>query len=112
VRRLYAPSEAAGQLVQDEPESCRLTAHDRGCLWSGRLLGSLQTKEHSLPHWNNAFRADTNMPIAMDQVKKKAKVIRTADESETFEANVTIHVDGLVGSATISPSGRDVALAS
>ncbi|KAI0153440.1 WD repeat-containing protein [Pestalotiopsis sp. NC0098] len=52
------------------------------------------------------------MPATMDQVKKKAKVIRTADESETFEANVTIHVDGLVGSATISPSGRDVALAS
>jgi WD repeat-containing protein 59 len=52
------------------------------------------------------------MPATMDQMRKKAKIIRTADESETFEANVTIHVDGFVGSATISPSGRDVALAS
>lgn len=52
------------------------------------------------------------MPSPLDQTKKKAKIIRTADESETFEADVTIHVEGLVGSATISPSGRDVALAS
>ncbi|KAK9773360.1 hypothetical protein SCAR479_09893 [Seiridium cardinale] len=52
------------------------------------------------------------MPSTMDQTRKKAKAIRTANESETFEADVTIHVDGLVGSATISPSGRDVALAS
>ncbi|KAH6651870.1 hypothetical protein BKA67DRAFT_521453 [Truncatella angustata] len=52
------------------------------------------------------------MPSTMDVSRKKAKVIRTADESETFEADVTIHVDGLVGSATISPSGRDIALAS
>ncbi|KAL2269567.1 hypothetical protein VTJ83DRAFT_1751 [Remersonia thermophila] len=43
---------------------------------------------------------------------KKPKTIRSAFESETFDNDVTIHVDGLVGSATISPSGRDVALAS
>ncbi|KAI1841643.1 hypothetical protein JX266_012196 [Neoarthrinium moseri] len=52
------------------------------------------------------------MPSIMDQPKKKAKVIRNAYDSETFDADVSIHVDGLVGSATISPSGRDVALAS
>ncbi|KAI1417288.1 hypothetical protein F5Y13DRAFT_202836 [Hypoxylon sp. FL1857] len=43
---------------------------------------------------------------------KKGKPITSAYDSETFDADVTIHVDGLVGSATISPSGRDVALAS
>ncbi|KAK5662917.1 hypothetical protein OQA88_6329 [Cercophora sp. LCS_1] len=43
---------------------------------------------------------------------KKAKAIKSAYDSETFDADGTIHVDGLVGSATISPSGRDVALAS
>ncbi|KAI0423066.1 WD repeat-containing protein, partial [Xylaria grammica] len=43
---------------------------------------------------------------------KKNKIIKSAYDSETFDADVTIHVDGLVGSATISPCGRDVALAS
>ncbi|GAP92944.1 putative WD repeat-containing protein [Rosellinia necatrix] len=43
---------------------------------------------------------------------KKNKIIKSAYDSDTFEADGTIHVDGLVGSATISPSGRDVALAS
>lgn len=43
---------------------------------------------------------------------KKRKIIRSAYDSESFEADGTIHVDGVVGSATISPSGRDVALAS
>ncbi|KAF7553887.1 hypothetical protein G7046_g6957 [Stylonectria norvegica] len=43
---------------------------------------------------------------------RKGKVIKSAFDSESFEADGTIHVDGLVGSATISPSGRDVALAS
>ncbi|EGU77719.1 hypothetical protein FOPG_00820 [Fusarium oxysporum f. sp. conglutinans race 2 54008] len=43
---------------------------------------------------------------------KKGKVIKSAYESESFESDGTIHVDGLVGSATISPAGRDVALAS
>lgn len=55
------------------------------------------------------------MPLAFDQLKaspKKVKTIKSAYESESFDADGTIHVDGLVGSATISPSGRDVALAS
>lgn len=43
---------------------------------------------------------------------KKGRVIKSAFDSESFEADGTIHVDGLVGSATISPSGRDIALAS
>ncbi|KAK3330889.1 hypothetical protein B0H66DRAFT_490735 [Apodospora peruviana] len=51
------------------------------------------------------------MPSAFDP-PKKAKAIKSAFDSETFDADGTIHVDGLVGSATISPSGRDVALAS
>jgi hypothetical protein len=51
------------------------------------------------------------MPSNMGQTKK-GKVIKSAYDSETFDADVTIHVEGLVGSATISPSGRDVALAS
>lgn len=42
----------------------------------------------------------------------KGKTIKSAFDSESFEADGTIHVDGLVGSATISPSGRDIALAS
>ncbi|KAI0395561.1 hypothetical protein F5Y17DRAFT_422796 [Xylariaceae sp. FL0594] len=55
------------------------------------------------------------MPSTFDypsDASKKTKVIKSAYDSETFDADVTIHVDGLVGSATISPSGRDVALAS
>ncbi|KAI1343614.1 hypothetical protein F5Y15DRAFT_237645 [Xylariaceae sp. FL0016] len=55
------------------------------------------------------------MPSTYDQlleVSKKGKAIKSSYDSETFDADVTIHVDGLVGSATISPSGRDVALAS
>ncbi|KAK7738986.1 hypothetical protein SLS53_005882 [Cytospora paraplurivora] len=55
------------------------------------------------------------MPSAFDQLKaspKKVKTIHSAFDSESFDADGTIHVDGLVGSATISPSGRDVALAS
>lgn len=55
------------------------------------------------------------MPSAFDQLKgtpKKVKPIKSAFDSESFDADGTIHVDGLVGSATISPSGRDVALAS
>ncbi|KAH6697450.1 WD repeat-containing protein [Plectosphaerella plurivora] len=43
---------------------------------------------------------------------KKGKIIKSAFDSESFDADVSFHVDGLVGSATISPSGRDVALAS
>lgn len=55
------------------------------------------------------------MPSVFDQLKaspKKVKIIKSAYDSESFDADGTIHVDGLVGSATISPSGRDVALAS
>jgi hypothetical protein len=48
----------------------------------------------------------------MNEPPRKGKVIKSAFDSESFEADGTIHVDGLVGSATISPSGRDVALAS
>ncbi|RBQ71344.1 hypothetical protein VDGD_01871 [Verticillium dahliae] len=43
---------------------------------------------------------------------KKGKPIKSAFDSESFDSDGTIHVEGLVGSATISPSGRDVALAS
>ncbi len=55
------------------------------------------------------------MPSAFDQLNeplKKGKTIKSALESESFDSDGAIHVDGLVGSATISPSGRDVALAS
>ncbi|KAL8326035.1 hypothetical protein RB597_009041 [Gaeumannomyces tritici] len=55
------------------------------------------------------------MPLAYEQQKeplKKGKSIKSAFESESYDADWTIHVEGLVGSATISPSGRDVALAS
>jgi len=43
---------------------------------------------------------------------KKGKVIKSGFDSQTFDADCTIHVEGFVGSATISPSNRDVALAS
>ena len=55
------------------------------------------------------------MPSAFNQLNelpKKGKTIKSAFESDTFDSDGVIHVDGLVGSATISPSGRDVALAS
>ena len=48
----------------------------------------------------------------MGDEPKKGRIIKSAYDSESFEADGTIHVDGLVGSATISPSGRDIALAS
>lgn len=54
---------------------------------------------------NDAFSPPSEEP-------KKAKAISSGFDSETFDADATIHVDGLVGSATISTSGRDVALAS
>jgi hypothetical protein len=52
---------------------------------------------------------------AFDQLPdspKKGRVIKSAYDSESFEADGSIHVEGVVGSATISPSGRDIALAS
>lgn len=66
------------------------------------------------PH--NALRPlSLTMPFSFDRLSQppeQAKVVKSAFDSETFDAVGTIHVDGLVGSATISPSGRDVALAS
>ncbi|KAL2023538.1 hypothetical protein VTK56DRAFT_2146 [Thermocarpiscus australiensis] len=50
--------------------------------------------------------------IRLADIPKRGKSIKSAYDSESFDADGTIHVDGLVGSATISPSGRDVALAS
>lgn len=47
-----------------------------------------------------------------DATPPKGKVIKSAYDSESFDSDGTIHVEGLVGSATISPSGRDIALAS
>ncbi|KAI2637781.1 hypothetical protein GGS26DRAFT_427202 [Hypomontagnella submonticulosa] len=55
------------------------------------------------------------MPSPYDHIldpSKKGNAPKSAFDSETWDADVTIHVDGLVGSATISPCGRDVALAS
>jgi hypothetical protein len=43
---------------------------------------------------------------------RKGKSIKSAFDSTTFDQDVSIHVDRKIGSATISPSGRDVALAS
>lgn len=52
------------------------------------------------------------MSIMDHEIEKREKLIRSAFDSPTFEEDVTIHVERDVGSATISPSGRDVALAS
>lgn len=48
----------------------------------------------------------------VDYAPKKGKIIKSASDSATFDHDLTIHVDGRVGSATISPCGRDIALAS
>lgn len=50
--------------------------------------------------------------VRLSDPPKKGRTIKSAFDSESFDADGSIHVDGLVGSATISPSGRDVALAS
>lgn len=52
--------------------------------------------------------------MTMDEARKgsKTKTIRSAFDSATFDENVSIEVKRKVGSASISPSGRDVALAS
>ncbi|KIH87353.1 WD repeat protein [Sporothrix brasiliensis 5110] len=47
-----------------------------------------------------------------DDSLHRTKIINSAFDSDSFDSDGTIHVEGLVGSATISPSGRDVALAS
>jgi hypothetical protein len=48
----------------------------------------------------------------MMEDSRKGKTIRSAFDSTTFDSDVSIQVERKVGSATISPSGRDVALAS
>ena len=55
------------------------------------------------------------MPSMYNQVgdlPRKGKALKDAFDSETFDSDVSINVEGLVGSATISPSNRDIALAS
>lgn len=50
----------------------------------------------------------------MEEIREE-KTIKSAFDSSTFDATVSIHVqkDATdIGSATISPSGRDVAIAS
>jgi hypothetical protein len=48
----------------------------------------------------------------VDYALKKGQPVKSAFDSATFDNDLTIQVDGRVGSATISPCGRDVALAS
>ncbi|KAI1504965.1 hypothetical protein F5X99DRAFT_332346 [Biscogniauxia marginata] len=55
------------------------------------------------------------MPSTFGQkmdTSKRGKILKSAYDSDSFDTDVTFHVDGLVGSATISPCGRDIALAS
>ncbi len=47
----------------------------------------------------------------MDE-SRKGKTIKSAFDSTTFESDLSILVDRKVGSASISPSGRDIVLAS
>jgi hypothetical protein len=54
------------------------------------------------------------MAVEMEDIREE-KIIKSAYDSHTFDAVVSIHVqkDATdIGSATISPSGRDVAIAS
>jgi hypothetical protein len=48
-------------------------------------------------------------PLLSDPPRKKA--ITSAFDSESFDSDGIIQVSGLLGAATISPCGRDVALA-
>lgn len=48
----------------------------------------------------------------MAEQSKGGKIITSAYDSETFDRNGQFRIERKVGSATISPSGRDVALAS
>ena len=43
---------------------------------------------------------------------RQGKVLRSAYDSQTFDADTTFQVPEVVGSATISPCNRDIALAS
>lgn len=46
------------------------------------------------------------------ETKKDGRASHGAFQSTTFEKDISFHVDEAVGSASISPSGRDVVLAS
>ena len=48
----------------------------------------------------------------MAEESRGSKIIKSAYDSETFDRNGSFKIDRKVGSATISPSGRDIALAS
>ncbi|KAH8811466.1 hypothetical protein F5884DRAFT_672600 [Xylogone sp. PMI_703] len=48
----------------------------------------------------------------MKEEFRKVKTIKSAFDSPTFDTDVSFHVDRKVGAASISPSGRDVVLAS
>ena len=50
--------------------------------------------------------------VNMMDESKKGKSIKSAYDSTTFDVAVSINFDHRAGSATISPSGRDIALAS
>lgn len=56
--------------------------------------------------------SDISDTDSTDGSLRNTKIIRSAFDSESFDSDGTFQVDGLVGSATISPSGRDIALAS
>ncbi|CRK13178.1 hypothetical protein BN1708_002535, partial [Verticillium longisporum] len=79
------------------------------------LIHQLRTPVHchDAKHIAHSSLSLVNMP-SFDHIDapKKGKPIKSAFDSESFDSDGTIHVEGLVGSATISPSGRDVALAS
>lgn len=50
--------------------------------------------------------------MKMMEDSRKGRTTFSPSNSTTFERGYSIHVERKVGSATISPSGRDVALAS
>ncbi|EPE05536.1 wd repeat-containing protein [Ophiostoma piceae UAMH 11346] len=56
--------------------------------------------------------SDLSDTESTDGSLRNTKIIKSAFDSESFDSDGTFQVDGLVGSATISPSGRDIALAS
>lgn len=50
--------------------------------------------------------------VEMEKRKSVVDPVRSAYESPTFDNDVSIRVNEAIGSASISPSGRDVVLAS
>ena len=56
--------------------------------------------------------SDISDTESTDDSLRNTKIIKSAFDSDSFDSDGTFQVDGLVGSATISPSGRDIALAS